>query len=359
MRVNLKGVASATKVLADGTKRKYFYAWRGGPLLRGPDGAPIESKDDPFIHVAFTDAHRERKKPPEGNMAALIRDFQASSDFQKLSDGSQRAYRSYFALIEKRFGKMPLAAIEDRRARGDFKKFRDNFADKPRKADYVWQTLSRILSVAKDNGRIEVNVCERGGRLYDVDRTEIIWQPDDIERFLGAASEEMKLALLLALWTGQRQGDLLRLTWNAYDGQKIVTKQSKTGARVSIPVGNVLRAALETAKTKRNATTILTNRAGKPWTSDGFRASWRKACEAVGLSAGLRFHDLRGTAVTRLATAGCTVAEIASFTGHSMRDAEAILQAHYLGGQTTLAEAAILKLEKHERRTKAANRAAN
>jgi len=64
---------------------------------------------------------------------------------------------------------------------------------------------------------------------------------------------------------------------------------------------------------------ILTSTDEKPWTADGFRASWRKACAAAGI-AGLTFHDLRGTAVTRLAIAGCTEAEIAAITGHSLRD---------------------------------------
>ena len=44
----------------------------------------------------------------------------------------------------------------------------------------------------------------------------------------------------------------------------------------------------------------------------------------------MTFHDLRGTAVTRLATTGCTTAEIASLTGHSLRDVNSILDAHYL-----------------------------
>jgi integrase len=46
------------------------------------------------------------------------------------------------------------------------------------------------------------------------------------------------------------------------------------------------------------STIILTDTEGKPWTSDGFRASWGKACKAVGI-AGVTFHDLRSTAVTR------------------------------------------------------------
>jgi hypothetical protein len=44
-----------------------------------------------------------------------------------------------------------------------------------------------------------------------------------------------------------------------------------------------------------------------------------------------RLHDLRGSAVVRLALADATVPQIATFTGHSLRDVEAILDAHYLG----------------------------
>jgi integrase len=149
------------------------------------------------------------------------------------------------------------------------------------------------------------------------------------------------------LWTGQRQGDLLRLPWSAYDGTHIRLRQSKGGARVVIKVGGPLRAALDA--TQKRSTIILTNSDDKPWTPDGFRASWRKACKAAGV-VGVTFHDLRGTAVTRLALAGCTEAEIATITGHSLRSVRAILDTHYLARDPALGESAITKLE---RRTKA------
>ena len=38
----------------------------------------------------------------------------------------------------------------------------------------------------------------------------------------------MHLPFMLAIWTAQRQGDLLRLTWTAYDGKWIRLRQSKT-----------------------------------------------------------------------------------------------------------------------------------
>ena len=43
--------------------------------------------------------------------------------------------------------------------------------------------------------------------------------------------------MMLALWTGQRQGDLLRLPWSAYDGNHIRLRQSKTGRRIVMPAG--------------------------------------------------------------------------------------------------------------------------
>jgi integrase len=88
---------------------------------------------------------------------------------------------------------------------------------------------------------------------------------------------------------------------------------------------------------------ILVNSEGRPWTPDGFRVSWRKACAKAGV-VGVTF-DLRGTAVTRLALAECTEAEIASITGHSLRDVRSILDASYLHRDPALAESAIRKLE--------------
>ena len=165
----------------------------------------------------------------------------------------------------------------------------------------------------------------------------------DEAAFLERAPAHLHLPLLLALWTGQRQGDLLRLPWSAYDGTHIRLRQAKTGTPVVIQVGAPLKAALDA--TPKRSTIILTNSDGKPWTSDGFRASWGKACKAAGV-VGVTFHDLRGTAVTRLALVGCTEAEIATITGHSLRDVCSILDTHYLHRDPALGESAITQARK-------------
>ena len=220
----------------------------------------------------------------------------------------------------------------------------------PRKADYAWTTLARLLSIAKDRGRISVNPCERGGRLYQADRTEKVWGEDAIAKMINVCSPELKTALMLALWTGQRQGDLLSLPWSAYDGRVLRLQQSKTGRRVTIPAGKILIDHL--AAIKKIGPLILNNTRGRVWTEDGFRTSWGKAFKKAGIADDLHFHDLRGSAVVRLALAQATVPEIATFTGHALKDVAAILDAHYLGRDDRLAESAIRKLNKNENRTK-------
>src|SRR5688572_25410126 len=119
---------------------------------------------------------------------------------------------------------------------------------------------------------------------------------------MRVAPAELQMALVLALWTGQRQGDLLRLRWSAYDQQRLRLFQGKGKKWVTIPVGETLATWLD--RTPRRALTILTGQKGGPWTGDGFRTEWGKACERARIN-DVTFHDLRGTAVTRLAKAGC------------------------------------------------------
>jgi len=104
-------------------------------------------------------------------------------------------------------------------------------------ADYAFAVLARNLSWAYNRGLVPLNPCERPGRLYRAARSENVWTDADEATFYAKAPAHLHLALKLALWTGQRQGDLLRLTWAAYDGNHIRLRQRETKVPVHIPVG--------------------------------------------------------------------------------------------------------------------------
>jgi integrase len=339
MRIRLKGINPKRKRLADGTVRTYYYAWKGGPPLCGEPGTPE------FV-ASYNAAVASKVVTPQGKLLSVFQAYQASGEFNGLAARTRFDYVEKIKLIEAEFGDFPTSGLTDRRTRGIFMAWRDKLAATSRRqADYTWSVFARVLSWALNRGLVLANPCARGGRLYRGSRVDKIWTADDEAAFLKSAPAHFHLPLLLALWTGQRQGDLLRLPWSGYDGTHIRLRQSKGGIRVVIPVGAPLKAALDAAT--KHGPLILTNSLRRPWTSHGFQASWHIAARKAGI-VGVTFHDLRGTAVTRLAIVGCSEAEIATITGHSLRDVRSILDANYLHRDAALAESAIAKLERRK-----------
>jgi integrase len=335
MRVRLKGINRAKVKLANGERVTYFYAWRGGPRLIGEPGSPE------FIESYYA-AIQSRREPDRSTFHSVIAGYKASQDFLGLSPRSQSDYLKQIKKIETKFADLPIAALDDARVTREFIEWRDSMAASPRQADYAWTILMRLCSWARARGLTLYRPPERVDRLYHADRSEKIWEEQHIAAFMAKASELLQHALVLALETGQRQADLLALPWSAYDGQWIRLRQAKTGRRVNIPVTRRLRSVLDNSKC--TATVILTNKRGLAWQPSAFRKAWGDTCRKAEI-VGLTFHDLRGTAVTRLAEAECSHAEIAAITGHSMRDVGAILD-KYLARTDKIAIAAIEKLER-------------
>jgi integrase len=341
MRVTLKGVNSKTKKLADGSTKTYYWAWKGGPRLRGEPGSPE------FIH-SYNEAAAQKVAPPSGVLLALLFRFQESGEFQfGISQRTRRDYIKQIERIERAFGDFPIKALDDPKARAVFLEWRDELARTSlRQADYAYHTLARILSWAVKRGLIAKNPCSAGGKLYHGTRVDKIWSDGDVSRFLETAPPHLRLAMMLAINTGQRQGDLLKLPWSAYDGKIIRVRQRKTGAYVPVPVSDELRNALDA--TPKRSPLMLVNTDGKPWSESGFQGAWGKATARAGIR-GLTFHDLRGTAVVMLARAGCNEVEIYSITGHKPSDVQAILTAHYLPRDMEVAANAIEKLNAYKR----------
>ena len=61
VRMTLRGVNSTTKKLANGTRRTYWYAWKGGPPLCGEPGTPE------FI-ASYNEAAARKVVPPRGTL---------------------------------------------------------------------------------------------------------------------------------------------------------------------------------------------------------------------------------------------------------------------------------------------------
>jgi len=113
-----------------------------------------------------------------------------------------------------------------------------------------------------------------------------------------------------------RQSDLLKLTWVQVTDLAIErpTGTSKGRRTALVPLYKALKDFLKTIP--KIGPTVLTNSRAQPW--KGFGSSWNKVMHASGLNErGLHFHDLRGTAATKLFMANLTIREIAQILAWS------------------------------------------
>jgi integrase len=153
----------------------------------------------------------------------------------------------------------------------------------------------------------------------------------------------MHLALDLALYTGQRLGDIIAMRWNQIHDGGIEVTQEKTGAKIWIPLHQNLQATLNGLNNKNFDATILLSVTGLPYKTDHFKHEFKDATRKAGLPDDLVFHGLRKTAAVIMAEAGCTTEQIKAITGHRT-DSMAAYYARQ-ANQKVLAKAAMEKVE--------------
>ena len=115
-------------------------------------------------------------------------------------------------------------------------------------------------------------------------------------------SPRLQAAMDLALITGQRQGDILKMRWDHIDVNKrlIRVKQGKTKKEFDIYVTEALEEVLVRCKRMPPAyprAYVIRNRFGNRFSSEGFRALWQRTMKkalAIGaIKTKFTFHDLR------------------------------------------------------------------
>jgi integrase len=332
VKVDLKGIA---RVTAKG--RTYWYAWRGGPRLRGEPGSPE-------FHASYNEAIESRRTPDKNRFRFVVTDYKASAEYKKLADSTRAQWGPWLDRIADYFGELRIAQFDrPEKIRPVIRRWRNQWSDKPRTADYALQVLSRVVAHAVELGKIAGNPCEGITHLYSNDRSEIIWTDTDVAHIKKTCSAEIAHAVDLAGHTGLRLSDLVRLSWSHVEADAIVltTGKSRHRREAIIPLYDALRDVL--AQIPKRATTILTSSKKRPWTADGFGSSFNKAkIDAEMADRDLHFNDLRGTAATKFYVAGFSMREIAETLAWEEESVEKIIRRYV--GRSAAIKARIKKL---------------
>ena len=120
----------------------------------------------------------------------------------------------------------------------------------------------------------------------------------EYESFKCMVPCRIKLAMDLALYTGQRQGDILKLTWDKVDREtgRIRFRQTKTGKKLAVRITPAVAEILDRCERMMpSGPTVLRTRRGVRYSSEGFRAIWQRHMRKWIRLGNERFtfHDLR------------------------------------------------------------------
>lgn len=289
------------------------------------------------------EAPGEAGRHAKGSLGRVVEDYRQSEAWRQLAPRTRQDYAQHLDALAAQFGPLPIAGW----TRPALLRYRASL--KPgRQANYRLAVLRIVLARAYDAGLLPENPG-RAVKGYKLKARDAYWRPADEATFLGQATEPMRLALMLGLYTGQREADVLAMRWTDLEDGWLTITQRKTGRRVSIPVAQALAVELERARQeqiarRRLGIVILIGERGHPFTGSGFNSTFGRTIRKAGLQ-GLTFMDLRRTAVVRLAEAGCTVPEIASITGHAIAETQRIIDTYWAATRIQ-ARAAITKLDR-------------
>lgn len=294
-------------------KGKYWQFRRGklrSPLPKQPGHPDFHKRYGELVTLS-----EGKTESGEETLAALIKQYRASAEFNALRAPTQLDYGKTLDLIEKD----DLAQEHYALITGPMVKMvRDEYAATPRKAHKIKQTISRLYTWAQEAQKVpkDCNPAADFKRLKVREKAIAVWSEEEITLFLGHAPTHLKTVVLLALCTGQRAEDVVQMEWPAYQGAIVRVVQSKTGEPLMIPCHKQLREHLDNVRTRFKGK-IARAASGRPYSANGFAKAIADCAAKIPNWPGNRSpHGLRYAAAARLEEAGVGPAVASMIMGH-------------------------------------------
>ena len=210
----------------------------------------------------------------------------------------------------------------------------------------AYRLLRAAMTTAVADGLLSANPCTiRGGsaprRAVGRSRPlgERLLSPAQVAAAAAAMPDRYRVLVLMAAWSGLRQGELLALTradldLDATPAQVVVRKavrRTDTGqVRVDVPktassmravtlpdpLASALRGHLAEFVPDRPDALVFATQHGTTPARSNLGATWRRACAGAGVPQ-VRWHDLRHVAQVYAAEAGATLPELMTRLGHA------------------------------------------
>jgi len=178
--------------------------------------------------------------------------------------------------------------------------------------------LKHMLNKAVEEGYLESNPAKKVKPFRETNRIERVLSQDEEKRLLAHATGYLRSILIIALNTGARVGEILRLEWRNIDleAQKVNILRTKAGKPRIAFINTPLLHELERMRSENGKMPYLffNEQTKKPL--GRVSRSFLTACKKAGVE-NFRIHDCRHTFISRLLEKGADVETVRSLAGHS------------------------------------------
>jgi integrase len=164
--------------------------------------------------------------------------------------------------------------------------------------------FSKMYRYAMRKGWAVNNPCSGIERNKERPRSRYV-QDWEFAAVRAIASPVIQIAMDIALLTGLRLGDILRIQRKDYDCEELRVGESKTDTKVRFTMTDTLYAALDVHKHLRGnvrSLYVVHNTKGRQYTDSGFKSNWqklmRRAVKEKVIKERFTFHDLRAKHAT-------------------------------------------------------------
>ncbi len=254
------------RVVAKGREYLYFqrnrFTKRQGPRIRLPDDLHSIEFWHSYHEALGTEAQTGR------TFNDLIAAYKLSDEFRSKAPATQRDYERYLDLIKEAWGPLLVSGLKPK----NVLKLRDAWATTPVAANHLISVAKTLINWGIPREFSDTNPCatiakfktEEGGA-----RPWPVWAFDLIEAY---ARDDLRRAVWLARYTGQRQSDVIRMSKIDLEDRGIKVVQQKTGKSLWIPLHRELEEKMRRWEVTPPWTFVLTPK-GEPYDAQRFRAA--------------------------------------------------------------------------------------
>jgi site-specific recombinase XerD len=269
-----------------------------------------------------TDIAAERRQERQREEAPTVKEFIEGEYGNWMSANLRDADKGDYArfdtclksFLNKRLDRITSRQVDAWRA----KRLNDGLS--PATVNRDLRPLRKALTMAVKWSLIDEHPLKEYSDLKEPDEGRVVWLDDDKVKRLRVAMrgkktpDYLRLATVMAMNTGLRKGEMIKLTWSAVDldGKRLTVRAATSkGFKVRyIPLNKKTLRVLRCWRRKHPDATTVFNDLGE------FKKSWNTLRDNAKLG-DFRWHDFRHHFASKLVMAGIDLNTVRELLGHS------------------------------------------